>query len=121
MKKIIFITLALLGVLTISCTEDLTNSSTQSTTVWRSNQFTDTTLASTFEYYEFRFTSPSTLELWVKRTANSSPERVNQNYCYSIKDNSITIVYNDVTTYGTIDKTSMSISENGNSMQFVKI
>lgn len=121
MKKLIFITIALLAVLTISCTEDVTNSASQSTTVWRSTNFTDTTLASAFEYYEFRFTSPSTLELWVKRTANGNPERVNQTYSYTIKDNSISIVYNDMTAKGTIDKTSMSISENGNSMQFVKI
>jgi hypothetical protein len=121
MKKLIFISLALLALLTISCTEEGSTSVSQPTSVWRSTNFTDTTLASAFEYYEFRFTSASTLELWVKSTTNATPERVNQVYNYIIKDNSISIVYNDVTTNGSIDKTSMSISENGNSMKFEKI
>ncbi|MDD4972408.1 MAG: hypothetical protein PHT07_23510 [Paludibacter sp.] len=120
MKKFIFITLALLAMLSISCSDELSNTTTPTVTVWRSSTITDTTLSAAFDYYEFRFTSPSTLELWVKRTASESPEKVDQTYSYSIKDKIITIVYNDLTSIGTIDNSKMTITENGSTMVFVK-
>ena len=107
MKKFIFITLALLAMLTTSCTDELSNSTTPTVSVWRSSSITDTTLSAAFDYYEFRFTSASTLELWVKRTATGSVEKVDQTYNYSIKDKTITIAYNDQASTGTIDNSKM--------------
>ena len=121
MKKTIFITLAMLAMLTFSCTEDLKNSNTPTSSVWRSSNFTDTTLSSTFDYYEIRFISNSTFELWVKSKTNESPERVNQTYSYSINGKTISINYNEITSNGSIDKSTMSITEDGNSLTFVKI
>ena len=123
MKKIIFITFAMLAILTTSCTDESAKQSpmTQSSSIWRSTIFTDTTMSTSFEYYELRFISDSSIELWVKRTANESPEKVNLAYTYTIKDNSISIVYNDVTSKGTIDKSVINIAENGSILKFVKI
>ena len=121
MKKILFIAFTLFAILTFSCTNDSANPTSQSSSIWRSSNFTETTMAATFEYYEVRFISSSTFELWVKRIANESPERVNQNYSYTIKDKIISIVYNEMSTKGTIEKSAMSLIEDGTSMKFVKI
>ena len=121
MKKSIYFTFALLAILSVSCADESSQSSLQTASVWRSTNFTDTTLSTEFDYYEFRFVSSSTLELWVKSKANETPEKVNQTYTYAIKDNSISIVYNDVKSTGTIDNTTMNVSEDGISLKFVKI
>lgn len=122
MKKIIFISLALFALFAISCTSDKrVNPVLTSGSVWRSASFTDTSMSSAFEYYEIRFVSASTLELWVKCTASVTPEKVNQTYGYAIKDKVISIVYDDATTVGSIEKASMSINENGVSVRFLKL
>jgi hypothetical protein len=121
MKKITFVITALLAMLTISCTEQISNSTVPSATVWRSTTFIDSSLTAVLEYYEFRFVSPSTLELWVKRTENSNPEKVNQAYTYTTKGNILSISYNDVTATGTIDKTKIRVTEDGTTLEFVKM
>jgi len=122
MKKITFIILVLLAMLAISCADDVSTSTLPSSTgVWRSTNFADSNLSATFEYYEFRFISDSSLELWVKRTANSIPEKVNQTYSYTMKDKIISINYNNVITNGTIDKTKITVTENGTTIEFVKV
>jgi ABC-type molybdate transport system substrate-binding protein len=122
MKKITFIILVLLAVLASSCAEDVSTSALPSSTgVWRSTNFADSSLSATFEYYEFRFVTDSSLELWVKRTANSSPEKVNQTYTYTMKDNILSINYNNVITTGTIDKTKITVTEDGTTIEFVKV
>ena len=122
MKKITFIILVLLAVLASSCADDVSTSALPSSTgVWRSTNFADSSLTATFEYYEFRFVTDSSLELWVKRTANSSPEKVNQTYTYTIKDKIISINYNNVIANGTIDKTKITVTEDGTTIEFAKI
>jgi hypothetical protein len=121
MKKITFIIMVLSAMLTISCSEEISNSPAPSTTVWRSTTFNDSNLTAVFDYYEFRFVSPSSLELWVKRTESSNPEKVNQTYTYAIKDNTLSITYNEMTTIGTIDKTKIRVTEAGATMEFVKM
>ena len=121
MKKIIFITLALLALLTMSCSDDSSLQTSKSISVWRSTNFTDSTMSTTFEYYELRFVSANSIELWVKRTTNEIPEKVNQTYSYNIKNNVILISYNDVISKGKIDKSAMSIAENGITLNFKKL
>ena len=121
MKKIIFITLTLLALLTMSCADESAIQSSKSITVWRSTGFPDSAMTTTFEYYEFRIVSDSSMELWVKRTTNENAEKVNQNYRYTLKDNVISIVSNEVICKGNIDKSLMSITENGITLDFKKI
>jgi hypothetical protein len=121
MKKIIFITLALLAVLTMSCADDSSLLPSKSISVWRSTNFTDSTMSTTFEYYELRFVSDNSIELWVKRSTTEKPEKVNQAYSYNIKNKVISIRYNDVISKGTLDKSTMSIAENGITLNFVKL
>jgi len=121
MKKIILITVVLLAILTLSCSNEHAKLPVQTAGIWRSTNVNETTLSSDFEYYEIRFITNSTLELWVKSKGNESFEKVNQTYGYLIKNNSISIVYNDVTSKGTIEKSTMSITEDGVSLRFVKI
>jgi hypothetical protein len=121
MKKIIFITLTLLAILTMSCADESAIQPSKSTTVWRSTGFTDSTMSASFEYYEFRIISDSSMELWVKRTTNENAEKVNQNYRYTLKDNVISIESNEVVCKGSIDKSLMSITENGITLDFIKI
>ena len=122
MKKITFIILILLAVLASSCADDVLSSALpSSTSVWRSTNLADSSLSVTFEYYEFRFISDTSLELWVKRTANNSPEKVNQTYTYTLKDKILSINYNNVLTTGTIDKTKITVTENGTTIEFAKV
>jgi len=122
MKKIAFIILILLAMLASSCADEVSMSALpSSTSVWRSTILADSSLSATFEYYEFRFISSSTLEIWVKRTANSSPEKVNETYTYTIKDKIISIAYNNVITTGTIDKAKISVTEDGSTIELAKL
>ena len=122
MKKIAFIILILLAMLASSCADEVSTSALpSSTSVWRSTNLADGSLSATFEYYEFRFISSSTLEIWVKRTANSSPEKVNETYTYTIKDKIISIAYNNVITTGTIDKAKISVTEDGSTIELAKL
>ena len=122
MKKITFIILVLLTMLAISCADDVSTSALPSSTgVWRSTNFADSSLSATFEYYEFRFISSSSLELWVKRTASSIPEKVNQTYTYTLKDKIISIEYNNVITTGTVDKAKITVTEDGTTIEFKKV
>ena len=110
------------AMLAISCADYVsTNALPSSASVWRSTNFSDSSLSATFEYYEFRFISDSSLELWVKRTVNSSPEKVNQTYTYTIKDKIISIVYNNMTTTGTIDNAKITVTEDGTTLEFAKV
>ena len=121
MKKNIFITLALLAILIMSCADDSSIQTSNSISVWRSTNFTDSAMSTTFEYYELRFVSNTSIELWVKRLTTEKPEKVNQTYSYNIKNNVISIIYNDVISKGTIDKSAMNIAENGITLNFIKL
>ena len=121
MKKVIFIFVTLFALLTISCTNETMNRTLQSGSVWRSAGFTDSSMSAAFEYYEIRFITATTIELWVKRTAGENPEKVNQTYGYILKDKTIAIDYDHVTTVGTMDDSSMNISENGIPLKFIKL
>ena len=121
MKKIMFISIVLFVLVTLSCSDEPVRLPVQSASIWRSTNVSETTLSSDFEYYEVRFISNSTFEIWVKSKTNVNSEKVNQLYGYTIKDNSISIVYNDVTSKGFIEKSTMSITEDGVSLKFVKI
>jgi len=111
----------MLALLSTSCADESEQPSSKSTTVWRSTGFSDSTMSASFEYYEFRIISDTSIELWVKRTTNENAEKVNQNYRYTMKDNVISIVSNEVICTGTLDKSVMSITENGVTLDFIKI
>lgn len=109
------------ALMTISCADESSMQPSKSITAWRSTGFSDSTMSTSFEYYEFRIISDSSMELWVKRTSNEKAEKVNQNYRYTLKDNVISIVSNEVICKGTIDNSLMRITENGITLNFKKV
>ena len=121
MKKSIFIAITFVAILTASCTNDFTEPKALADNTWRCNNFSVATMATEFEYYEFKFISPTTLEVWAKLKSKETPEKANQSYVYVMEGNSITISFNGKVVTGTLDKTKMSVSEDGIVLDFYKI
>ena len=119
MKKLIFISLAIIALMSLSCNDDYTNPAKLSGTTWRCSTFTDATMSSEYDYFEFRFTSTTALEVWNK-TKNGTATKVDNVYSYTIKDKTITISYGNNSDTGTIDKTTMTVTSDGTTLVFTK-
>jgi hypothetical protein len=120
MKKLIFISFAIIALMAVSCTDDYTDPAKLSGTTWRCSTFTDASMTEEFDYYEFKFTSTTALEVWTK-AKNASAEKVQNSYGYTISGKTITITYGDISDTGTIDKTSMTVTSDGITLVFTKL
>ena len=107
MKKIIFISFALITILATSCTQDFSDPTVLSGTTWRCNVNNDVT-----DYVEFRFTSTSTVEIWLKPKSESVYRyQPTVNLVYSINDKTITIYANGDPLVGVIKNKTMTFAQ----------
>jgi len=122
MKKLIFITMTIIAIMTTSCskTEDFSDPKNLVGTTWRCSNFTNADEANTYDYYELNFVSTTQVEEWdKKKNANATKEEA---YSYSINGNAITLSIDAASfkSVGTIDKKTMSFTANGNTFVFTK-
>lgn len=107
-------------ILLSSCTEDFTNPKVLSGTVWRCTTFTDSNMATEFDYVELKFISTSEVEGWNK-PKNGTPTKPGATATYSIKDKTITITTGTETLTGIIDNKSIILTEGEVSLTFIKL
>jgi len=103
MKKIIFIALSIIVVIT-SCAPDYTNTKNLPGSTWICRDFTktkDSTYYKTVDYIEFYFNTAKTLQLVYSDKASGLLKSIAGSYTYSIVENKITV---DVTTTATDGK-----------------
>ena len=115
MKKLIFISLAIIAMLTVSCTTDYTDPAKLSGTTWRCSTFTDANMAAETEYIELKFTSTTAVEVWGKNKDVTAVEK-QETYSYKISDKTISLFLGSqttATTTGTIDGKNMSFINEG--------
>lgn len=111
MKQIIYITLAFIAILSNSCSEDFTDPETLSGTIWRCSSISEESgLSEEYEYFELRFISTSTVEIWNK-PINDDLFKSDVNATYSISNKTITISMSGSsnTLTGIIDNKTMTI------------
>lgn len=125
MKKLFFITFALIAISTISCTKtdsvlDYTDPKVLAGTTWRASDFSDSNNPGYFSnvvvYIELRFTSTTYVELWAyDKSYGLHQEGVGVNY--AIVGNNISLP-GSIT--GTINGTKMKMNFEGNICTLVK-
>lgn len=121
MKKLIFISLAIISMIAFSCTEDFSDPRVLSGTNWRCTNLATIDMYEGYDYIELRFTSTSTVESWIKEKSSSSATKNDVTATYSINDKTITIVAEEYETLiGLIDNKTMTLIEDGNSLVFKK-
>jgi len=119
MKKFFYGSLVLISMLFVACSEDYTDPKALSGTTWRCSDFSGNTLyTSTFDYLEFRFVSTSTVEGWNKLKGGAVEK--NGSATYSIKGNILTIETGGGSQTVTIDKKTMTMSDEGVTLVFKK-
>lgn len=121
MKKLIFISLVIITIFSVSCTEDFTNPKTLSGTTWRCSSFAeDDWMKNEYEYVEMRFISTTQIEGWAKWIDGDLSKSGIANY--TISGNTITFISepSNTTETGTIDKEKMTINESGHILVFIK-
>ncbi|HET7733804.1 MAG TPA: hypothetical protein VFK73_08185 [Paludibacter sp.] len=120
MKKLIFITLALIAMMTISCTEDFSDPKALSGTNWRCSSFSDASMTAEYDYVELRFVSTTSVEGWQK-AKNGSVTKSGTAATYSITDKTITINTGDSENLvGVIDNKTMTFVSGGETLKFTK-
>ncbi len=121
MKKLIFITLAIITIFSISCTEDFTDPKVLSGTIWRCSTFSDDDwMKNEYEYVEMRFISKTEIEGWAKWIDGDLSK--SGSTTYTISGNTITFASesSNITETGTIEKDKMTINESGHILVFIK-
>ena len=111
--------MAIIAILTTSCTEDFTNPKNLVGTIWRCSSFPTGSGMENYDYEELRFTSTSSLEVWGKEK-NASAQKVNNTYSYTIENITISITYTGITVVGTINNNKMTVNQNNITAVFVK-
>ena len=122
MKPMIFITLAFIAILANSCSEDFTDPKALSGTTWRCSTISEESgLSDEYEYFELKFTSTSTVEIWNK-PINDNLFKSDVNATYSISNKTITITMSGSsnTMAGIIDNKTMNIISLGYTYIFSK-
>ena len=121
MKKLIFITMAIIAVMTTSCseTEDFSDPKNLVGTTWSCGVFPSGQGLEDYEYIELKFISTTQLEVWGKEK-NANAQKTNYTYTYSINNKTITITYSEGVLVGTIDNNSMTLTESGYTLIFTK-
>ena len=126
MKKLLFITFAIIAISTISCTKtdpvlDYSNPKILSGTTWRASDFSDsnnpTYFTSVAVYVELRFTSTTNVEQWIYYKSQGLHQESSGD-TYAIVGNKISFPGNNT---GTIDGTKMKVSFEGNTCTFIKM
>lgn len=125
MKKLLFITLTLIAITTISCSNtdpvlDYTDPKVLSGTTWRASDFTDSNNPSYFlhvVYIELRFTSITNVEMW-SYDKSGGLNQEGSGDTYAIVSNKISFPGNNT---GIIDGTKMEVSFEGNTCTFIKM
>ena len=122
MKPMIFITLAFIAILTNSCSEDFTDPKALSGTTWRCSTISEESgLSEEYEYFELKFISTSTVEIWNKPiNGNLFKSDVNSTYSISNKTITITMSGSSNTMTGIIDNKTMTIISLGYTYIFNK-
>lgn len=120
----LFLTLALVAILTISCTEDFTDPKVLSGTIWRCTSISSDTsnffVRNKIDYYEIKFTSTSTLENWFKYN-DENPVKSSLNYTYLISGKIITINFTGGTNTGIIENKTMKLKDNSGKVEFIYV
>ena len=123
MKKLIFISMAIIAIMTTSCTEDFTNPANLVGTIWKATDFSKspTFTDENLEYVYFKFTSATNVEGWQK-TKNTATESNSGSATYSISGKTITFNAEGNTTTGTIEgnKITYTMGGSGEYVVFVK-
>lgn len=111
MKRLIFITLIITAIISISCTDDYTDPKTLSGTTWRCSTFNEGDwMKNEYEYIEFRFISTTEVEGWAKWIDGDLSKTGTTGY--TISGNTITLnsASSDLTVKGTIEKKTMKMN-----------
>ncbi len=119
MKKLILITLAVITIFSISCTEDFTNPKVLSGTTWRCSTFSEDSWMK-FEYLELRFISTTEVEGWAKLIDGDLSKTGSTKYSISNNTITLTVESSDIIETGIIDKETMTINESGHIFVFIK-
>jgi hypothetical protein len=119
MKKFLYLSMVVITMLFVSCTEDFTDPKALSGTTWRCSDFSSISdYSTTSEYIEFRFTSTTAVEGWSKE--KNATVQQGWTGSYSVKGNVLTITSEGDTQSLTIDKKTMTMSLGGISLVFNK-
>jgi len=110
MKKLIFISLAIIAFMAVSCTDDYTDPSKLSGTSWKC---TDAAGWQDYEYILFKFTSETVVEQWAKMPGTAEEFIARATYKFSGK--TLNIYNEDLEVVGTItiDGTTMKYTVPG--------
>jgi len=116
----IFVTLALVAIMSISCTDDFTNPKNLNGTTWRCSTFPVTEMSMIVEYIEVKFTSTTTGKSYYKMKNEDATKL--DTFTYTIVGDKITIISEGKTSpgVGTIDKKTMTFIQDGVTLVFTK-
>ncbi len=111
MKKLIFITLTIIAIISISCTDDYTDPKTLSGTTWRCSTFNeDDWMKNEYEYVELRFISTTEVEGWAKWIDGNLSKTGTTSYKISADTITLTSESSDLTATGIIDNKTITMN-----------
>ena len=115
--------MAIIAIMTSSCTEDFTNPANLVGTIWKATDFSKAPTFSngSYEYVYFKFISATSVEGWQK-SKNATSESNSGTATYSISGKTITFNAGGDSTTGTIEgnKITYSMGSTGEYVVFVK-
>jgi hypothetical protein len=128
LRKLVPFVIALVAMITFSCTTDYTNPNNLKGTTWRCSTLPESFVG--VEYQELRFTSTTVVETWYKAVSPNSvavKSDFPQTYTTSKSDITITSTFTDmgqisitVTQTGTIKDKTITLSSGNTSFVYTK-
>jgi hypothetical protein len=126
LRKLVPFIIALVAIITFSCTTDYTNPNNLKGTTWRRTSFPEGN--NDIEYSDMRFITTSFVEGWIKQKNESFLRKVDLRVTYSVSKSTITFTQssNDedlITIFsatGTINGKTITISEGDATAVFTK-
>lgn len=107
MKKQFILIVAIIAIMTFSCTDDFKNPKNLVGTTWRCSEFANVSARSAYNYMEVKFISETGFETWVNLRKNGET-KFSEHYNYSIKGNKLTTI--ELSMGGTIEKDKMYLT-----------